>query len=66
MVKYLGPAFTLLMCVGSFAMGVFFALQGWQVGAQIGVLSMAAMSVISGYVVYKRDWPLTWKPLLGL
>lgn len=59
--KYLGPTFTLLMAVGSFAMGVWFAAEG----VPVGVASMAAMCVISGYVVAKVDWPKTWKPLLG-
>ena len=59
--KYMGPTFTLLMTVGSFAMGVFFALKE----VPVGVVSMAAMCGISGFVVVKRDWPLVWKPLLG-
>lgn len=60
MVKYMGPVFTLLMTVGSFAMGVFFALKE----VPVGVVSMAVMCGISGFVVAKKDWPTTWRPLL--
>ncbi len=47
MAKYLGPIFTLLMTVGSFAMGVWFALNGHNGAA----FCMAAMCAISGFVV---------------
>lgn len=60
--KYMGATFTLLMTVGSSVMGVWFALKE----IPVGVASMAAMAVISGYVVAKKDWPEVWKPLLGL
>lgn len=61
MVKYVGPVFTLLMMVGSFAMSVFFALKE----VPIGEMSMTVMCGISIFVVVKRDWPDIWKPLLN-